>query len=318
MREDLLKRLQTWNGGDLIEVPEEPIAAGPSNGKRKRTSEKSRAADAETVIAAPGELAAGSGAIFSPIGEQHPTDPDSLPPRYAALAQLLPGFECDRARHGRHYCVETRLHDLADWRDLGEGFRAQKREGSTPRAWGRMASLPPERLLFFDIETAGLGDAAVFLIGLMVWDGEHFLIRQLLARAYEEEPSILAETAEILHRAGALVSFNGKSFDLPFLKNRFAAHGFPPPAGREHADLLHHARRRWRSRFPDCRLQTLEARVCGRVRVDDIPSREIPLVYYQYARSGDPRPLLPILHHNLLDLITMAELILVMGYGSGG
>jgi hypothetical protein len=72
---------------------------------------------------------------------------------------------------------------------------------------------------------------------------------------------------------------------------------------------LHPARRRWRDRLPDCRLKTLELHVCRRRRVGDVPSDEVPELYHDFVRRGDPYRLVPVFHHNLLDVITMHEIL---------
>jgi len=129
-----------------------------------------------------------------------------------------------------------------------------------------------------------------------------------------------------------LVTFNGKSFDWPMVKDRSTLHrpdfvrhssdqslqdGREPPNG-DHCDLLHHARRRWKCKFPNCRLQTLERLVCGRHRVDDIPGGNIPALYHEFVRTRDVWTLQPILHHNALDLVTLiplsAKLVAAWGY----
>jgi uncharacterized protein YprB with RNaseH-like and TPR domain len=107
-----------------------------------------------------------------------------------------------------------------------------------------------------------------------------------------------------------LVTFNGKSFDMNMLRQRSAFHGVEMP-GRlaHHLDLLHESRKRWRSSVPNCRLQTLEQYLCGRRRVGDIPGAMIGEAYHSFVRSGDARPIGAIVHHNLLDLLTMGELV---------
>lgn len=75
-------------------------------------------------------------------------------------------------------------------------------------------------------------------------------------------------------------------------------------------DLLHHARRIWKSQFPNCRLQTLERNLCGRVRFDDIPGRNIPTAYHQYVQTGDTREVRRVLQHNTLDLLTLLQVTL--------
>jgi uncharacterized protein len=79
-----------------------------------------------------------------------------------------------------------------------------------------------------------------------------------------------------------------------------------------HFDLLHPARRLWRVRDGAaegdgcCRLGTLERVLCDVTRVGDVPGLEIPGRYFQFLRTGDARPLEPVLEHNRLDLISLA------------
>ena len=76
-----------------------------------------------------------------------------------------------------------------------------------------------------------------------------------------------------------------------------------------HLDLLHPARRRWRGDLPDCRLQTLESRICRRRRVGDVPGEEVPGLYHDFVRNGDAARLVPVFHHNLLDVTTMSDIL---------
>lgn len=170
----------------------------------------------------------------------------------------------------------------------------------------------PEDALFLDTETTGLGGAMVFLLGAMRIGGGDVRLTQVLARDYREEPALLETWVEMLDKSGLIVSFNGKSFDLPVLRDRMAVHGVPVPKEPPHLDLLHHARRRWRGILPNCRLQTLEWRLCGRRRVGDIPGEEIPAVYHRFVRTGDAADILSVLHHNALDLVTLADIALAL------
>jgi uncharacterized protein YprB with RNaseH-like and TPR domain len=106
-----------------------------------------------------------------------------------------------------------------------------------------------------------------------------------------------------------VVTFNGKTFDVPYLRARGAATGVALPDFAWHLDLLHLARRRYRGRLPDCRLQTLEQHVCRRLRGSDVPGSEIPQVYHDFVRTGDARRIAGVLRHNLHDLVTLAELV---------
>jgi uncharacterized protein YprB with RNaseH-like and TPR domain len=170
----------------------------------------------------------------------------------------------------------------------------------------------PSGALFIDTETTGLSGNMVFLLGVMRISGDDVVLTQVLARDYTEESALLSAWTELLSRAGMLVSFNGKSFDLPILRERLGFHRIAAPSEPPHVDLLHHARRRWRDVLPDCRLQTLEWRVCGRRRAGDIPGEEIPEAYHRFVRTGDAADILSIIHHNALDLLTLADIALAL------
>ena len=176
----------------------------------------------------------------------------------------------------------------------------------------------PEGALFVDTETTGLAGSMVFLLGTMQVLPDGMLLRQVFARDYREEAALLSKWTEKLEQARLLVSFNGKSFDLPVLRDRLGYHRIAPPEEPAHVDLLHHARRRWVGVLPDCRLQTLEWHLCGRRRVGDIPGEEIPGVYHHFVRTGATSDILNVFHHNALDLITLAGLALKLAEAEEG
>ena len=169
-----------------------------------------------------------------------------------------------------------------------------------------------EDLLFFDTETLGLGNAGVFLIGWLRISEGRLAVEQVLAQDYSEEAAILRAFAGRAQGRGVLISFNGKSFDMPLLSCRAGMWHVDLAAAEHmgHVDLLYECRRRWATELPDCRLQTVEAALCGRRRDDDVPGWQIPAVYHEFVSHGDARPLGPILRHNMMDLVAMAEILL--------
>ncbi len=172
-----------------------------------------------------------------------------------------------------------------------------------------LCGLGLENALFLDLETTGFSSGPVFLAGTMRWNGVDFVLRQYFARHYGEEATLLRALALAAEGVAFLVTFNGKSYDVPFLKDRASYHRVALRLPPLHLDLLHHARRRWKDLFPDCRLVTLERFVCRRRRAGDVPSDEIPGLYHEYVKRGNPYRLIPVFHHNLLDVITMAEIL---------
>jgi uncharacterized protein YprB with RNaseH-like and TPR domain len=172
-----------------------------------------------------------------------------------------------------------------------------------------METIVPAEAAFFDIETTGLTSTPVFLIGTMSWEGDRLVVKQFFARDYSEEPGVMSLFFDWAAEKRLLVSFNGKSFDLPYARVRAAANGVPFTLELPHLDLLHVARRAWKGTVPNHRLQTLEAHVCGRVRQGDIPSWEIPEAYHAYVRTSNAAEIVEIVRHNLLDLVTLADLM---------
>jgi uncharacterized protein YprB with RNaseH-like and TPR domain len=219
---------------------------------------------------------------------------------------FLPGGEWRHERHGAVY-VHERMRSDVERRQASWGSLPEPPPGEVELSSLRCLGL--ERALFLDLETCGLSSSPVFLAGTMHWNGDDFVLRQYFARHYGEEAALLAAVFEQARGFDALVTFNGKSYDAPFLAARALTHGVTLELPRHHLDLLHHARRQWREELPDCRLTTLEWRVCRRRRVGDVPGDQIPGLYHDFVRNGDPWRLVPVFHHNLLDVTTMADIL---------
>lgn len=231
------------------------------------------------------------------------------------LEEAVDGLVAD-SRHGAKAYVISRsiLTSEGTPSPLNQQLREVfLREDSALRAWLSdtcdVQDIEPEDAIFFDLETTGLAGTPVFLVGAMSWEEDGLVIRQFLARDYAEEPGILSLFLDWAATKKLLVSFNGKSFDLPYVRVRAAATGIPFSLELPHFDLLHVSRRAWRGTLPDHRLQTLETHVCRRVRSGDIPSHEIPDAYHAYVRSANAVEIVEILKHNMLDLVTLADLM---------
>lgn len=181
------------------------------------------------------------------------------------------------------------------------------------------SSLPsnPSRLVYLDIETAHLPDgpgACAFLVGLGSAEGAQFLLRQFFLRRYKEEKAMLAALAEAIAGQEALVTYNGKAFDVPVLEARYSAVGLPSPFDRLiHLDLLHPVRRLWKRQLANCRLKSLEEQILGIERNGDVPGAEIPGIYFDYLRTGDACGLQPVFFHNALDIVSLAAAGTEMG-----
>ena len=169
----------------------------------------------------------------------------------------------------------------------------------------------PKRLLYLDTETTGLAGGTgtyAFLVGAGFFDGDRFVLAQYFMRDLDEEPALISAMAALLADFDGVVTYNGRGFDLPLLETRFILSRRPWPQHLSHLDLLPPARRLWSSRLPDCRLGTIEARVLGLERVDDVPGALIPSLYFHYLRSRRAEALQPVFEHNRLDVLSLVTL----------
>jgi uncharacterized protein YprB with RNaseH-like and TPR domain len=176
--------------------------------------------------------------------------------------------------------------------------------------------------LYIDIETTGLAGGAgtyAFLVGCGWFDSGAFRVEQFLMAGHGSERAQLAAVRDRLERAGPVVTYNGRSFDVPVLDTRYLYHREQPPtSARAHLDMLHVARRLWRNTRPvvaapgqqseSCTLASLERALFGVRRYGDVPGFEIPGRYFGFLRSGNARPLEAVLEHNRLDLVSLAAL----------
>ena len=173
-----------------------------------------------------------------------------------------------------------------------------------------------ERLLFLDTETTGLSGGAstvAFEVGVGWIEPRGMVIRQYIMRDYSQEGAMLRDIANLIEQAKTLVTFNGKSFDLPLLEsrmvmNRIRTHVTNMP----HLDLLHAARRVYKLRLGRCNLTALEEAVLDKGRCDDLPGAQVPERYFTYLKTGEFALLEDVLRHNFDDVRSLAELTAVI------
>ena len=172
--------------------------------------------------------------------------------------------------------------------------------------------------LYLDTETTGLhgGTGTVaFLVGLAFWEASSggLVVEQILVRNLGEEEPMLAHVRARIASASLLVTFNGKSFDLPLLRTRFVMARLAAPAEPPHLDLVHVARRLHKPRGIECRLVSIERDVLGFVRENDVPSGEVSACYLHFLRTGEAGALLGVIEHNAWDVVAMAALVGLYG-----
>ena len=171
--------------------------------------------------------------------------------------------------------------------------------------------------LFIDLETTGLsGGTGIipFNIGMGYYQDDKFKIGQYFLGELAEEDRMIQELAEFFRDMDfqSVVTYNGKSFDIPLLETRFILHRQPFPLSElPHLDFLYPARRLWSHKYESCRLFHLALNEVQTGRTEDIPSAEIPWRYFQYLQTGNYDLIEPILYHNQEDILSLLGIVVV-------
>lgn len=171
-----------------------------------------------------------------------------------------------------------------------------------------------EDLLVLDLETTGLGRGSIiaFMVGLGYYENDKYIVEQLFLPHPDAEINSFDRIIELLETKQVLVTFNGKTFDLPVLESRFLHNQiWCDLRSKEHIDVLHLARRLWKKRAPSCALETLEYYILGQIRDRelDIEGSIIPQTYFQFLLNGDSELIRRIFVHNQHDILNTAALL---------
>ena len=174
--------------------------------------------------------------------------------------------------------------------------------------------LPGERCtppsLYIDTETTGLSGGSgtlAFLVGVAEVNASHMRLIQLLITSFAAESALLAELSSLVSPEHRLVSYNGKSYDLPLLSTRYRMQGMKHTLEKlDHLDLLHPVRRLFAKRWENCRLTTVERRLLGFSRKDDLPGAEAPEAWFAFMQRGDGERLVKVVEHNRQDILSLA------------
>lgn len=163
---------------------------------------------------------------------------------------------------------------------------------------------------FFDIETTGLENNSIaYCIGLGVWEKREFVLRQWVLHSPDSEADVLRAFATDLQELVGIVSFNGKSFDVPRIQARCQVHGIEDPFSHLiHLDLLHIARRLL-PKQSGIDLQSLERKLLMHYRKDDVPGSESPRLWNVFQSSKNVEAINPIIEHNGIDIVSLSGIL---------
>ena len=234
-----------------------------------------------------------------------------------AISSLRRRIELQRQRLERGESTPSGQVPAAADRSLDVDQSIDPSTASSDHFCEAFMTLPPvaEETLFLDLETTGLGgEALIFLVGLLHREGDCYRLRQWFCHDVVAEGRVLLRLAKELARRPTVVTYNGDSFDLPFIDRRMRFHRLDGvPAGVSSVDLLAVVRKCYRKSWPDCRLATAEKRLLKKQRsAVDVPGKEAPLRFQDFKAGGPAGLIEPVIYHNRIDLTSLAALLPIL------
>ena len=247
---------------------------------------------------------------FPTLAVKPPVDPDRYEPERSIGPDAVGATSVSGSR-GRYWTRRT-VYDPADpWGETILPVITANCAAMNLRIPfdGSGGEIPLSRCLFVDCETTGLSGGAgtvAFLTAVGQLGSDGFAVEQYFLPDPAEEAGKLDRLYQRFAEAGALITYNGASFDLPLLEGRFHFWRLDP-SFRElpHFDLLWPTRAIFRQRINECSLGDVEARLLKFARIEDLPGAEVPEVYFQYLREGRSPRLHTVFEHNRLDVVSL-------------
>ena len=178
-----------------------------------------------------------------------------------------------------------------------------------------------EDFLFLDIETLGIIDSPIIIVGIGFFENKKFKIQIFFARELEEEIAICEHLkTNILPRFRCFITYNGKTFDIPYLANRFLYFFDENPmismndlpyekcnTNLHHIDLYHHCRRLYKGLYENYTLTNMEEKLLKWKRDNSLPSNLVGVCYKKYKENPERYIGLmkEVIEHNYYDIYSM-------------
>ncbi|WP_391121843.1 ribonuclease H-like domain-containing protein [Psychrobacillus sp. L3] len=167
---------------------------------------------------------------------------------------------------------------------------------------------------FYDTETTGLKGTGVliFLNGMLKKVDQGLRLRQYVLADPSQEAAFLY-ASEFWKEKQTIITYNGKSFDIPQLETRWTMNRNLLPDLKLHSqiDLMHSSKRIWKGDLERFKLKQVEEQKLGFIRKDDIPGHLAPIIYFDAVKSGNPVNLMRVLKHNEWDILSLVTLYIL-------
>lgn len=169
----------------------------------------------------------------------------------------------------------------------------------------------PTNHIVFDIETTGLNSkyCKVILIGALYIENNKTVVKQFFALSQDSEKNILTEFIDLIQSFDYHITFNGITFDIPFLNYRLKKHDINYEIDKyKDIDILRLVKPyKENLSLSDCKLKTLE-KYLGIERDDTISGKESVELYKEFEKTQDISLKEKILLHNYDDIYYLGHM----------
>lgn len=170
----------------------------------------------------------------------------------------------------------------------------------------------PQKHFVFDIETTGLSPkfCKVILIGIVYNENNQTIIKQFFASNDDEEKELLLAFIDEIKSFNKHITFNGFTFDIPFLNSRFKKNKIDFSLNKDDDIDILRLIKPYKEKLSllDCKLKTIEKYI-GINRDDTISGKESVELYNEFKNTQDKKLKDKILLHNYDDIYYLSQMI---------
>lgn len=172
-----------------------------------------------------------------------------------------------------------------------------------------------EKICFFDIETTGFNrnKDIVYLVGLLIYNESNYVLKQYLLESIEEEKLLLNNLIDNFNSNEYLVTFNGDSFDIPFLNSKYKNHNINYRISTDKSVDIYKIIKNNKYLFDlkSFKLKSIE-NYLGINRKDSISGKECISLFYDYLNNNNEKSKELILQHNYDDLYYLPSVLQIL------
>lgn len=173
-------------------------------------------------------------------------------------------------------------------------------------------NITEKEIIFFDIETTGLSSkrCSLYLIGIVLYEENEWKLLQFLAESEAEESTVLMEFSRYCQDRTCCLHFNGSSFDIPFLNEKFKKYKQTNPLDSMLSIDLYRKLSPFKSalQLTDGKQKSFEA-AAGFPREDLLTGKDLINVYHSYEKTPDAEKENLLFLHNRDDMLGMLFLL---------